>query len=53
MFKITDTIKAYAHYGEVCITVGVNHSMAGPIGRVVWGVGLDGLDAETLGLNPA
>jgi hypothetical protein len=27
--------------------------MAGPIGRAVWGVGLDRLDAETMGSNPA
>jgi hypothetical protein len=26
---------------------------AGPSGRAVWGVGLDGLDAETVGSNPA
>jgi hypothetical protein len=27
--------------------------MAGPIGRAVWGFGLDRLDAETKGSNPA
>jgi hypothetical protein len=26
---------------------------AGPSGRVVWGIGLDRLDAETMGSNPA
>jgi hypothetical protein len=26
---------------------------AGPSSRAVWGIGLDRLDAETVGLNPA
>jgi hypothetical protein len=28
------------------------HNPAGPSGRLVWGIGLDHLDAETLGSNP-
>jgi hypothetical protein len=38
---------------NLCNLLQLNNATAGASGRAVWGVGLDHLEAETVGWNPA
>jgi hypothetical protein len=46
------TTHALLYYVPVLMTFLVTHCIAGPSGCAVWGIGLDHLDAEAVGLNP-
>jgi hypothetical protein len=41
------------HSGNQYLTSCSTLLLAGPSAHVFWGIGLDRLDAETMGLNPA